>query len=81
MGFEGTPAVEEAPAAVQPVDTVWGDPAEESQYWFNQAETGFCVPASVAQIVSEFTGVKYADESAFVKKAIDMGLLTENNRF
>jgi hypothetical protein len=43
-----------------------GDPSGDSKYWFEQAANGFCLPASITQIVSEYTGVTYPDETAFV---------------
>ncbi len=53
-----------------------GDPVGDAEHWFHQAANGFCVPASVAQIVSEYTGVHYADEQAFVEKANELRLFT-----
>lgn len=50
-----------------------GDPLGDSQYWFQQAQNGFCLPASIAQIVSEYTGVTYEDEMAFVEIANEIG--------
>ena len=50
-----------------------GDPEGDSQYWFQQAQNGFCLPASIAQIVSEYTGQAYLDESAFVELANEQG--------
>ncbi len=46
-----------------------GDPVGDSQFWFQQAANGFCLPASVAQIISEYTGVDYTNESTFVEWA------------
>ncbi len=53
-----------------------GDPQGASEHWFQQAANGFCVPASVAQIVSEYTGVHFADEQAFVTRANELHLFT-----
>lgn len=50
-----------------------GDPVGDSRYWFQQAQNGFCLPASIAQIVSEYTGVIYQDEFAFVDIANEIG--------
>lgn len=55
-----------------------GDPKDWSENWFVQAESGFCVPASVAQIVAEYGDFGIADESAFVELAVEQGLLTVN---
>lgn len=43
-----------------------GDPQGASEHWFEQAANGFCLPSSLAQIISEYTGVHYGDEQAFV---------------
>ncbi|GAB1692144.1 hypothetical protein [Krasilnikovia sp. M28-CT-15] len=53
-----------------------GDPTGDAEHWFEQSTNGFCVPASIAQIVSEYTGVHHADESAFVARANALGLFT-----
>jgi hypothetical protein len=55
-------------------DQVAGDPVTDSQYWFNQAENGFCVPSSVAMIVSAYTGEEILSEEQFVALANDLGL-------
>lgn len=49
-----------------------GDPQGDSEHWFTQAVNGFCVPASVAQIVSEYTGVHFGDEQYFVERANEL---------
>lgn len=49
-----------------------GDPEGAAEHWFWQAGNGFCVPASVAQIVSEYTGVHFADEQHFVDRANEL---------
>ena len=54
---------------------VAGSPTEASQYWFNQAENGNCVPSSVAMIVSQYTGDALLSEQEFLDMAHDMGLL------
>jgi hypothetical protein len=51
-----------------------GDPSGDAEHWFQQAANGFCVPASVAQIVSEYTGVHFEDEQAFVERANELHL-------
>jgi hypothetical protein len=52
-----------------------GDADGWREHWFEQAENGYCAPASVAQIVSEYTGHDFTDESAFVQLAQENGLL------
>lgn len=72
--------MEENPATEDPdviVDgQLVGDPQGDAKFWFEQAANGFCLPASVAQIVSEYTGIDYQDESAFVELANEGGLFT-----
>jgi hypothetical protein len=53
-----------------------GDPAGDAEHWFTQAANGYCVPSSIAQIVSEYTGAHHADESAFVARANALNLFT-----
>ncbi|WP_020109921.1 C39 family peptidase [Nocardia sp. 348MFTsu5.1] len=50
-----------------------GDADEYSEHWFLQAEDGTCVPASVAQIVAEYTGEDIQSEEAFVRMAQENG--------
>lgn len=49
-----------------------GDPVGDAEHWFEQAVNGFCVPASIAQIASEYTGNHYEDESYFVERANEL---------
>ncbi|MBP1135057.1 hypothetical protein JOE31_001289 [Arthrobacter sp. PvP023] len=53
-----------------------GDPIGDAEYWFEQAENGFCLPASIAQIVSEYTGMPFKDEMVFVDIANEIGAFT-----
>ncbi|MGW3481589.1 C39 family peptidase [Rhodococcus indonesiensis] len=75
------------PDIVAALDTVLDEPVltpdesgkievatEEDWDWFQQAENGHCVPASVAQIVEVYTGIDFPDESAFVELAEEKGL-------
>ncbi len=66
------PAVE--PANGQDVDAIHGDPVADLQWAQIQSENGFCVPASVGMIVSEFTGLVQT-EAEMVGTAIDLNLL------
>lgn len=51
-----------------------GDPEGSASDWFEQARDGFCLPASVTQIVARYTGTDFADESLFVQWANEMKL-------
>ena len=42
--------------------TLHGDPSGDGAYWSKQTAAGYCVPASIAQIVHEFTGEHVTDE-------------------
>lgn len=53
-----------------------GDPDGAAEHWFEQAANGFCVPASITQIVASFTGIEFADESFFVERANELHLFT-----
>jgi hypothetical protein len=53
-----------------------GDPADAAENWFEQAANGFCVSASVAQIVAEYTGIAFVDEQDFVALANELHLFT-----
>lgn len=49
------------PSEITTTDTVVGDPAGDADDWFLQAANGFCVPAALAQVVTEFTGEPVTD--------------------
>jgi hypothetical protein len=71
---EGLELTAPADAEYVPAEVDYQAVTEENPHWFQQAQNGFCVPASVAQIVASYTGVPFADESAFVELANDLGL-------
>ncbi len=54
-----------------------GDSDEYSDHWFLQAENGTCVPASVAQIVAEYTGEDIQSEDAFVELSQENGYFVD----
>ena len=51
-----------------------GDPTGDAEHWFEQAANGLCLPASVAQIASEYTGEHYDDEAYFVERGNELGI-------
>lgn len=87
---EATPATPVDPVGSEPAGTVapapdeWtvsdgqliGDPGGASEHWFEQAVNGFCVPASIAQMVGVYTGTEITDESFFVERANELHLFT-----
>lgn len=68
----------ETPLPGPGADGYYGDP-HNTEHWFQQAENGTCLPASIAQIVSEYTGVEYGNEAAFVQLATEMGMFDPNH--
>lgn len=73
LSSETVPVADESQDLDSGQDTKIGDPIGDSEFWFQQAENGFCLPASIAQIVSEYTGVIYKDEMEFVDIANEIG--------
>jgi hypothetical protein len=57
-----------------PTQVDYASVTEESPYWFEQAANGLCVPASIAQIVSLYSGEFFDSEAAFVDMANEYGL-------
>ncbi len=51
-----------------------GDPGDELRWAQVQSENGYCVPVSVAMVVSEITGVIH-NEHELVDRSIEMGIL------
>jgi hypothetical protein len=51
-----------------------GAPESSSDEWFLQYGDGYCVPASITQVISEVTGQPLPDESAVVAAMQKMGL-------
>lgn len=77
--FTAPAGADETPAEVQ--DPFVADPeaterADDAQNWFEQSENGFCAPASVAQIVAEYSDQPILDDSVFVQRAVDLGYLS-----
>ncbi|GEL24884.1 hypothetical protein PSU4_38380 [Pseudonocardia sulfidoxydans NBRC 16205] len=70
-GAHGSPA--DTPPPVEDGRVV-GDPEEFSQVWFKQAVNGFCMPSSVAQIISVYTGETMTDEMQVVQAANQLQL-------
>ncbi|MDF2896852.1 MAG: hypothetical protein K0Q46_3638 [Rhodococcus erythropolis] len=62
---DGTPA---------PDDGTYGTPTAWTADWFYQEVDGYCGPSSVAQIVSEYTGLDISDPQQLVDRALALGL-------
>jgi len=52
-----------------------GDPFGDAELWFEQAVNGTCGPSTIAQIVSEYTGITFENEEEFANWAIDNGVM------
>lgn len=52
---------------------IHGAPAAQTQEWFLQAGNGYCLPASLTQVVSEVTGVPLPDESIVDARLAELG--------
>ena len=52
---------------------VHGDPSVISDEWFLQSSSGYCVPASLTEVLSQVTGHRFADESVVVERFAELG--------
>ena len=52
---------------------VHGDPSIVSDEWFLQRSSGYCVPASLTEVLSQVTGHRFADESVVVERFAELG--------
>lgn len=71
---EGDPADPTDPTNTPPESAIVGDPIDDANNWFMQGDDSTCVPSSVAMIVTEYTGIEFQNEDAFVALAIDLGM-------
>lgn len=51
-----------------------GSPTATSDDWFLQSGQGYCLPASVTQILSEVTGHRFEDESVVMSAVDELGI-------
>jgi hypothetical protein len=65
----GTPAYSGPPAEI-------GNPAEYQHYWFYQELNGYCVPASVTEVIEAQTGLTLHDTGLVEQEASQLGLPT-----
>ena len=61
-------------AGMDELGELHGAPESSSDEWFLQDGDGYCVPASITQVVSEATGRVLPDESVVVSAMQQMGL-------
>jgi len=52
---------------------VHGDPSLISDDWFLQRSSGYCVPASLTEVLSQVTGHRFADESVVADRFAALG--------
>ena len=65
---------QETDGTVAPDDGTYGTPTAWTADWFYQEVDGYCGPSSVAQIVSEYTGLDISDPQQLVDRALELGL-------
>ncbi len=65
---------QETDGTVAPDDGTYGTPTAWTADWFYQEVDGYCGPSSVAQIVSEYTGLEISDPQQLVDRALELGL-------
>jgi len=53
-----------------------GNPAEYQHYWFYQEHNGYCVPASVTEVIEAQTGLTLHDTGLVEQEASELGLPT-----
>lgn len=68
------PAVPDTDAISAPDDKTHGTPTAWTADWFYQEVEGYCGPSSVAQVVSEYTGLDIRDPQQLVDRALELGL-------
>lgn len=56
-----------------PPEVVHGAPSVMSDEWFLQRGSGYCVPASLTEVLSQVTGHRFADESVVVERFAALG--------
>lgn len=69
-----TPEWDDADVSEPPADGTFGTPAAWSADWFYQEFDGACGPSSIAQVVSEYTGLDISDPQQLVDRALELGL-------
>lgn len=69
------PDPQSLPDAVEvPDDGTYGTPGAWTADWFYQEFDGACGPSSVAQVVSEYTGLDISNPQQLVDRALELGL-------
>ncbi|MCJ0907102.1 C39 family peptidase [Rhodococcus sp. ARC_M6] len=81
---ETPPAPAESPApdtegTPVPEDGTYGTPTAWTGDWFYQEVDGYCGPSSVAQVVSEYTGLDISDPQQLVDRALELGLFANGD--
>lgn len=70
--FDSSPAIDAV--GMDELGVLHGAPESSSDEWFLQYEDGYCVPASITQVISEVIDQPLADESAVVAAMQEMGM-------
>lgn len=61
-------------AATDRLGVLHGSPESVADDWFLQRDQGYCLPASVTQVLSEVTGQDFSDESVVMAAVEELGL-------
>lgn len=67
--------VEEPAEPVLEDDGVYGNANAWNDNWFFQEYDGYCGPSAAAQVIAEYTGLEITDPETMMDKAMDMGLM------
>jgi hypothetical protein len=60
-------------------DTLDGDPTEYQNHWFYQEQDGLCGPSSVAELVSQYTGLNIDNPQYMEQRAQELGLFADGD--
>lgn len=69
----------DAHPGVDAADNVDGDPNEYQEHWFYQERDGLCGPSTVAQVVSEYTGLDIDNPEYMEDRAVELGLFADGD--
>lgn len=67
-------SVSDLDAGEESLGVLYGAPESSADEWFLQYDEGYCVPASITQVISEVTGQALSDESVVVAAMQTMGM-------
>lgn len=71
--FAPDPLLSFGPASGQDVGVMHGAPDSSAEEWFEQEKNGYCMPASLTQVLSEATDTPLPDESLVLDRLAQLG--------